>query len=258
MSVFVPAMLPSNSTVINNASLTRTAAIISYGLLYMGSNSRSQIDKMMIDFDNAKFSDSDLENANNECFLVGCGFSVGFVVLGGHINDVSSLLLKRFLSYTKGPAAIVTSLGAVIAMGLIGMKTEDAKIAETLSPPINEFLLDYVKPELLMVKTISRNIILWNKITPTMAWVNEQIPKFILKAVKSSTVVPSRLPNNEHVLHCYFHILAGVCFSIGLKFAGSCNQLAHDTISTVMDIISPASIPSGIKVLIKSIEIFVC
>lgn len=69
-------MHPSNSTIISPAYITRTAAIVAYGLLYIGSNSKNQIEKIVIDFEKAKYSDSDSDNAGLESYLVGCGFAV--------------------------------------------------------------------------------------------------------------------------------------------------------------------------------------
>lgn len=76
VAVHVPSMLPANSSSLNTASITRTAAIVSYGLLHFGSNSRNEIEKILFDFEKAKYSESEVENSNTQSYLVGCGFSL--------------------------------------------------------------------------------------------------------------------------------------------------------------------------------------
>lgn len=145
----------------------------------------------------------------------------------------------------KGPSASITALGALVAVGLVGMKTGNEKVASELLPPPNEFLLDYVKPELLMMQAISRNLILWNEIDPSKNWILDQIPNFIRKAVNQGEKRSSELPSNDHIIHCYFFMLAGLCFSISLKYAGSCNKMAYESICEILDIVIPAATPSG-------------
>ena len=46
----------------------------------------------------------------------------------------------------------VTSAGATLALGLMYLKTNDAAVAERLAVPDTLFLLDYVRPDLLLLR----------------------------------------------------------------------------------------------------------
>jgi anaphase-promoting complex subunit 1 len=76
LSIHVPSMLPSNSTEIITASNTRTAAIVAYGLVHLGSNSRHQIEKILNEFEQSHMQSLEPENENRQCFIVGCAFSL--------------------------------------------------------------------------------------------------------------------------------------------------------------------------------------
>jgi anaphase-promoting complex subunit 1 len=132
------------------------------------------------------------------------------------------------------------------------MQSGNKEIAAHLAAPANSYLLDTVRPELLLVQTISRNLILWNGIRPTRDWVVSYVPKFMINAVVAGEKEKCRIPRNEHMLHCYFALLVGQSFSIGLRFAGSCNSAAFETLSNIVDILSKAATPSGNIYLTKS------
>ena len=48
----------------------------------------------------------------------------------------------------------ISSIGAVVALGLTFLKTGNLNIAKTLSAPHTEFLLEGVRPDMLLVRII--------------------------------------------------------------------------------------------------------
>jgi hypothetical protein len=86
-------MLPPNSTSLNIAPTTRAAAIASYGLVYHSSNLRNQIEKVLVNFEIAEFSDCDTDNSSGESYLSACGFSlVCSLYIGLHCSWLESRL----------------------------------------------------------------------------------------------------------------------------------------------------------------------
>ena len=75
----------------------------------------------------------------------------------------------------------VTCPGATLALGLIYLKTGDSVIAERLAVPETQFLLDFTRPDFLMLRVISRSLVLWSGIEADPAWVERQCPALVAK-----------------------------------------------------------------------------
>lgn len=73
----------------------------------------------------------------------------------------------------------VTAPGATLALGLMYLGTGNKAIADWMTPPSTQYLLDFVRPDFLMLRILSRGLIMWNDIEPTIKWIAEQVPKSI-------------------------------------------------------------------------------
>jgi anaphase-promoting complex subunit 1 len=141
----------------------------------------------------------------------------------------------------------VTCPGATLALGMMYMKTENKTIASALALPNTHFLLEFVRPDFLGLRVISRSLILWNEVQPTSRWIHDQIPAVVQDAyrqirstaklahgIKSPTAghVPKSKQGFDRraVRQMYAHIVAGSCFSVGLRFAGTKNREAKTTL----------------------------
>ena len=122
---------------------------------------------------------------------------------------------ERLIACIRTPHRDRNELGATIALGLIYMKSHDMSIASDLLPQ-SKSALDLIRADYLMIRVITRNLIFWNEITPTVEWLNSLVPDFIARLLKcdDSSINPSALEQSKS------NIIAGGCFSIGLKYAG--------------------------------------
>lgn len=92
---------------------------------------------------------------------------------------------------------------------------------------------------------ISRSLVLWNDVDSTREWIDDQIPHVIKKSIafmKRKAMQASNLdPGNEDdedvsdfdpqvVRQANAFIIAGSCFSLGLRYAGSANRVAAGAI----------------------------
>ena len=128
----------------------------------------------------------------------------------------------------------------------------NVSIAASLQLPDTHFLLDYIRPDLLSLRVISRSLILWNDIQPTSSWIDSQIPIIVKQSitlmkdaavrvmkmgnadVMSDPTEPERGNNMnkisdfepQAIRQANAYIIAGACFSLGLKYAGSANRFA--------------------------------
>ncbi|KAL3915324.1 MAG: hypothetical protein SGILL_005708 [Bacillariaceae sp.] len=137
----------------------------------------------------------------------------------------------------------VTSPGATLALGLMYMKSGNRTIASAISIPETHFLLEYIRPDFLMLRIISRALILWDDVCPTNEWIDSQLPKVIVEAYNDMRHRAERSQrflkggtsrdmdyDRQAVRLIYAHLIAGACFAIGLRFAGTADMNAASAI----------------------------
>ncbi len=137
----------------------------------------------------------------------------------------------------------ITSPGATLALGLIYMMSGNKTIASAISLPDTHFLLEYVRPDFLMIRVIARSLILWDEVHPSSSWINAQLPSAVREAYGRMRDHAENLAQNKPTLSksykdfdrqavrlIHAHVLAGACFSIGLRFAGTGDQQAASAI----------------------------
>eukprot|EP00980_Cylindrotheca_fusiformis_P031132 scaffold25862_cov152-Cylindrotheca_fusiformis.AAC.3 len=135
----------------------------------------------------------------------------------------------------------VTAPGATLALGMIYMMSGNRTIASAIALPDTHFLLEYVRPDFLMLRVIARGLILWDDVQPTKAWIDSQLPKAAADAYWKMRQMAENIsrPNSssssngddkhfdrQAVRLIYTHVVSGACFAIGLRFAGTGNKEA--------------------------------
>lgn len=138
----------------------------------------------------------------------------------------------------------ITAPGATLALGLIYIKSHNASVASLLDLPNTHYLLDFVRPDLLSLRVISRSLILWNDVQPTGEWIDGQIPDIVKKGIDfmKRKAMSARNPDSDDcsndisdfdpqaVRQANAFVIAGACFSLALRFAGSANRAAASAI----------------------------
>ncbi|KAF9968805.1 Anaphase-promoting complex subunit 1 [Mortierella alpina] len=251
LSLHVPALLQTQGSELSLTALTQVVSVLGIGLLYMGTANRRMAEGTLAEIGANSGGIMDPGQGLQECHSVAAGFALGFITLGQGDKPMGLRDMKIvdvLVSYMPGStdknhgvkslgtdsnpqsAGIdQTSAGATVAMGLMYLKTNNRSIAAKLSVPETQFLLDYVNPYLLMLRVICRAIVLWDSIVPTRAWILSQIPDY-LKDVRTGGP-----PHTESGPQSYYSIIAGACFALGLRFAGSGNEAAYECILKHMD-----------------------
>lgn len=56
------------------------------------------------------------------------------------------------------------------------LKSNSLEKAARIQIPDTRFLLMSARPDLLLVRVLSRNLILWDSIEPTEEWLTQQLP----------------------------------------------------------------------------------
>lgn len=239
LSVHVTRMLPPGAAELNLSPLTQTTGIMGIGLLYCNTQHRRMSEIMVSEIEHIDV-ETEEEPLRNEGYRLAAGFALGFINLGKG-SDLKGLhdmrLTERLLALAAGSKKVdlvhvldKATAAAVVAIALIFMKSENQVLARKVDVPDSLLQFDYVRPDIFLLRTMARHLIMWSKIEPSFAWVKNNLPaayreRSKLEGVKSLT--SEDLP--------FYDILTGLCFSIALRFAGSASLVARDLLIHYLD-----------------------
>ncbi|KAI1075178.1 hypothetical protein F5B20DRAFT_585586 [Whalleya microplaca] len=236
LSVHVTRMLPRGAAELNLSPLTQTTGIMGIGLLYCNSQHRRMSEIMMSEIEHIELDD-DEEPLRSEYYRLAAGFALGFINLGKgtdlkglHDMRVTEKLLTLATATKKVEHVHVldrSSAAAVVAVALIYMKSEDHIVARKIDVPEATLQFDYIRPDILLLRTVAKHLILWSEIEPTHDWIRKNLPSRYHSRLQPAVKDPSRGPLNSAHLP-FLTILAGLCFAVALRYAGSGNLRVRD------------------------------
>jgi anaphase-promoting complex subunit 1 len=242
LSVHVTRLLPPGSADLNIAPLTQTAGIMGIGLLYANTQHRRMSEVMLSEIEYVEEQESCVpaDTLRDEGYRLAAGFALGFINLGFGV-DLRGLhdmrLVERLLAIAVGPKKVSivhildkATAGATIALALIYMRTNDESVANKIDVPETAHLLDYVRPDLFLLRTVAKNLIMWDKIEGSFHWIRENLrpfhrDRYMMTSIKD--MASEDLP--------FYNIIAGLCFSIALKYAGTGNEAIRDILVHYLD-----------------------
>ncbi|XP_026330751.1 anaphase-promoting complex subunit 1 isoform X3 [Hyposmocoma kahamanoa] len=254
MSVHLEPLLPPTSIELDMQQNILVAALLGVGLVYQGTMHTHYARVLLAEI--GKPPGPEMENCvEREGYALAAGLALGLVCAGGARQglqpDHMAPRLRTYMlggeklpltgsqkeKYKQASFAIregatvnldVTSPGATLALGLIYMRSNNVALAGWLEPPHTAYLLDFVRPDLLMLRIIARGLVLWDSIEASEEWVENQVPP----SIKPYCLVKPTEENVDYeaMNQAYCNIIAGACFSLGLRFAGSGDDDARDAI----------------------------
>ena len=240
LSVHVVAFLPPGSTNLNVQLPVQTAGIIGIGLIYLETQHRRMSEVLFAQISSILIIND--KKVVNEGYQLAAGLALGYINLGkGDImlSSHDSHIIDGLLSYGTSIRDIQTlkeldksCSGAVLALMFMFLKTDNQEIAEKLSLPKTLQLLEYVRPDLLMLRSLAKNMVMWNKIEPSKEFVENQIPTCISKRYFIESI--NSLDTN---ILPYIHILSGELLSIAVCFASTANFDAKKTLLYYLDLL---------------------
>jgi anaphase-promoting complex subunit 1 len=181
--------------------------------------------------------------------LAGCG---GPAARGG---AHSSLVLEPHVNYIN---VDVTAPAAVVALGLMFLKTGNEAIAAQLDVPNTHYMLEHVRPTVVMLRVLAKQLVLWHSVEPTDAWLRSQMPPMLIeraarmRSTKRSLDIDddddddddemTRLPHVHSIasrrgteLQAFTNAVAGLCLALGFRFAGSFDERAAALLSSELN-----------------------
>lgn len=239
LSVHATRMLPRGAAELNLSPLTQTSGIMGIGLLYCNSQHRRMSEIMLSEIEHIDEEDEE-EPLRSECYRLAAGFALGFINLGkgGDLKGLQDMRLTEKLiahaTATKNVEIVHildrASAGAVMAIALIFMKSEDPIVARKVDVPDSVLQFDYIRPDILLLRTVAKNLILWSKVEPTFSWIKSSLPGPYRPRHKLQNI--SKLRSIDLPL---YSILTGICFSIALRFSGSASIRVRDLLLHYLD-----------------------
>lgn len=121
----------------------------------------------------------------------------------------------------------LTAPGAIMALTLMYLKTNNISIASRLDIPQNKFLLNFIRPDLFLLRTLCKNMILWDNIQPTHHWIESQIPFIIQESINS--LKNSSIDKIMFIL-AHIFIITGACLAISIRFAGTFHKQSYNVL----------------------------
>ncbi|RXK41172.1 hypothetical protein M231_01577 [Tremella mesenterica] len=261
LSLHTHALLPLGSMELNASPLIQSSALVGLGLLYVGSKNLRMAEVALFEIGRKTMVGVDNFADYAEAYSFSAAMAFGLIMLGrgGSITseadrrilsqlrrciygDAPSLERSRTKSHVGTIDPTLTSSGATLALGFMYLKTNRRDIADMLTIPQTDFELEAVRPELLLLRTLSRALIMWEEVSPSKRWIEDQLPTFIQSEHKGH-----RRSSQMELSHelAYIHIISGACFAIGLKYAGTAAELAHTNLIFFCSILNKAATGSS-------------
>jgi anaphase-promoting complex subunit 1 len=237
--------------------MTQAAGLSGVGLLYLGTKNRRMAEVCLNQISRKDLVQPDLSNEHRESYTHAAALAFGMIMLGkGTTIPADATLLSRLTTLIHGDADPIvektmrapfdvnlTSPAATIALGLMYLRTERQDIADLLPIPDTVLALNAIQPSFLTIRTIARNLIMWNEIVPSNEWLMSQIPKSIREAIEARSKHHKAV--DEAIELAYYNVLAGCCFMIGLKYAGTARQEAYLLIVRYFDLYTRLAYTNG-------------
>ncbi|EOD51131.1 putative 20s cyclosome subunit (apc1) protein [Neofusicoccum parvum UCRNP2] len=235
-------MLPPGAADLNLPPLAQTTGLMGIGLLYLNSQHRRMSEIMLSEIEHVELEDpsAPTDNIRDEGYRLAAGFALGLINLGNG-SDLRGLhdmrLVERLLAVAVGPKPVdvvhvldQATAGAVIAIALVFMKTQNASVARKIDVPDTIPQFDYVRPDIFLLRTLAKHLIMWGNIQADYKWMIMNLPPEYVANHKLTDIKALR---SEHMP--FYNIMAGLLWSIGLKHAGTGDTKVRDFLVSYLD-----------------------
>lgn len=265
LSVHLEALLPPTAVELDIPQNIQVASLMGIGLVYQGTAKRHIAEVLLQEI--GRPPGPEMENyVERESYALTAGLALGLVTLGlgEESTGLRDLALSDTLHYYmvggnkralggaqkdkyKLPSfqiregdtvnIDVTAPGATLALGLMFFNTGNEAVANWMKPPDTKFLLDFIRPDLLQLRIIAKGLIMWEKIQPTTDWINSNVPVSLASIIKERPDPDDVNIEIDHEANCqaYCNIITGAAVCIGLRYAGTNDDVAFKTLKKVID-----------------------
>ncbi|KAJ8107030.1 hypothetical protein OPT61_g9146 [Boeremia exigua] len=242
LSVHVTRMLPAGAAELNLSPYTQTTGLMGIGLLYYNTQHRRMSEVMLSEIEHVEVPDPSEppDSLRDEAHRLAAGFALGYINLGkgrdlGGLRDMR--IVQRLMTVAVAPKSVnivhildQATAGAVIAVALIYMKTHDRMVASKIDIPDTLPQFDYVRPDIFLLRTLAKHIIMWDNIEASNEWMIKNLPveyQHDFDLTKITKLRSDQMP--------FYNIVAGLLWSISLKHAGTGDVQVRDFLIRYLD-----------------------
>ena len=248
LTLHVPSLLPPAAQEVDTPPLVQTAALVGVGLLYMGSAHRRTAECLLLAEALCRAMD---DRPDREGYAVSAAVGLGLLACGmGHAAPgLVSLHLDRVLMrlLEGGPVPAewagfmrdlqcdtlsvrdvintdVVAPAAALALALLFLRSHDAGLAARVAVPDTAYLLSRVRPDVMLLRTVARCLIMWDEMRPTQQWLDSILPRCVRTPPSDRPLLvrPAAAADSDTELLAIARvsIMTGACLSLGLRYAG--------------------------------------
>lgn len=242
LSVHVTRMLPAGAAELNLSPYTQTTGLMGIGLLYYNTQHRRMSEVMLSEIEYVEIPDpaEPPDALRDEAYRLAAGFALGFINIGKG-RDLRGLhdmrIVERLMTVAVAPKPVdivhildQATAGAVIAIALIFMKTHDQAVARKIDIPDTLPQFDYVRPDIFLLRTLAKHVIMWDNIEANDTWIIGNLPLEYRSAFDLKRVTKLRSEQMP-----FFNIITGLLWSVSLKHAGTGDTQVRDFLIKYLD-----------------------
>ncbi|OAL54890.1 hypothetical protein IQ07DRAFT_676842 [Pyrenochaeta sp. DS3sAY3a] len=242
LSVHVTRMLPPGAAELNLSPYTQTTGLMGIGLLYYNTQHRRMSEVLLSEIERVETPDPSEppDVLRDEAYRLAAGFALGYVNIGRG-KDLRGLhdmrILERLMAVAVAPKPVgvvhildQATAGAVIAIALIFMKTHDQTVARRIDIPDTLPQFDYVRPDIFLLRTLAKHMIMWDRIDAQDDWIIKNLPTEYRASYDLKRVAKLRSEQMP-----FFNILAGLLWSVSLRHAGTGDLQVRDFLLKYLD-----------------------
>lgn len=252
LSVHISALHPPSAGQLNLSHVIQSSALVGIGLVHIGTKNRKIADNVLRDLSRTFLLKTEHQDSCRDGYALASGICYGLVMLGKGDEDTGpsdAETLRTFRNLLEGgrthslPGSrktfdgvvdvAVTGPAAAIALGLSFMRTNRQDVADMLEIPQAADRLDHVRSDLIALRTMCRQLIMWDSISCKREWVESVVPAFIQTAIAVKVKTGQAMPYDYEL--AYWNTVTGACMAIGLKYAGTAKEDAHGTLIWYLD-----------------------
>uniref|UniRef100_W4VRH0 Putative anaphase-promoting complex apc subunit 1 meiotic check point regulator/tsg24 n=1 Tax=Corethrella appendiculata TaxID=1370023 RepID=W4VRH0_9DIPT len=265
LSVHMEALLPPTAVELDMPQNTQIAALMGIGLVYQGTAKRHIAEVLLQEIGSPP--GPEMENyVESESYSLTAGIALGLVGLGQgeKSTSLSDLAIPDTLHYymiggNKRPLSgsqkekyklpsfqikegeavnlDITAPGATLALGLMYFGSKNQAMSNWMKPPDTTYLLDLMRPDLLLLSILAKNLVMWDDIECTTEWAYNQVPCSLTDMIKKRSQQGDNFQTMDHEAQCqaYCNMMCGAAMSIGLRYTGTADETAFDTLYQILN-----------------------
>ncbi|CAD8214154.1 unnamed protein product [Paramecium pentaurelia] len=260
LTVHIPSLIPSVYD-LELPSNVSTSALCSLGFLFMASGNRNFTEVALGLIGRKPHNDKVIDR---EGYSLAAGIALGLINLGkGSVWRRELQIVDRLIRFVQGGKVLpppqsslstnfmqnesvsssiregsmvnvhVTCPAALMALSLMFMQMNQQNIVDQLNIPNSFSSLESCNPNHIILKSLTRNIIMWDSIPTTQEDLHSQIPELIsflfeqpLKKIhqKFYLVYNVEVIDFMSVSMIYTGMISGALLAMGIKYAGTHDQ----------------------------------